>query len=81
MLSVHGINKRFGGFTAVDGVSLEVARGETVALLGVNGAGKTTLMNMILGLIIRVDAHQEVELRMRPVSWYCPAGWVVEVVV
>jgi len=51
LLTVDRIVKRFGSFTAVDGVSLEVRGGETVGLLGVNGAGKTTLMNMILGLI------------------------------
>ena len=43
--------KRYGDFTAVDGVTLHVRPGETVGLLGVNGAGKTTLMNMVLGLI------------------------------
>ncbi|GAA5482878.1 ABC transporter ATP-binding protein [Haloferula sargassicola] len=51
LLAVDGIVKRFGDFTAVDGVTLHVRPGETVGLLGVNGAGKTTLMNMILGLI------------------------------
>jgi len=51
LLQVDRIAKRFGDFTAVDEVSLEVRGGETVGLLGVNGAGKTTLMNMILGLI------------------------------
>lgn len=51
LLSVREIVKRFGDFTAVDGVTLDVQSGETVGLLGVNGAGKTTLMNMILGLI------------------------------
>lgn len=50
-LSIDRIVKRFGDFTAVKGVSLEITGGETVGLLGVNGAGKTTLMNMILGLI------------------------------
>ncbi len=51
MLEIHEIRKSFGSFTAVNHVSLNVAKGETVGLLGVNGAGKTTLMNMILGLI------------------------------
>ncbi len=50
-LSIQGVVKRFGDFTAVKQVSLDVAAGETVGLLGVNGAGKTTLMNMVLGLI------------------------------
>jgi len=51
LLSIQQIVKRFGEFSAVDGVTLQVNAGETVGLLGINGAGKTTLMNMILGLI------------------------------
>jgi len=42
--------KRFGEVTAVDGVDLEIARGETVALLGRNGAGKSTTVSLLLGL-------------------------------
>lgn len=45
------VSKRFGGFPAVDGVSLTVRRGEIYALLGLNGAGKTTLIRMLLGMI------------------------------
>ncbi|BCU79178.1 ABC transporter ATP-binding protein [Luteolibacter sp. LG18] len=51
VLEIDHVVKRFDGFTAVDGVCLDVHAGEVVGLLGVNGAGKTTLMNMILGLI------------------------------
>jgi len=51
ILNTHSVVKRFGDFTAVNGVSFTVNAGETVGLLGVNGAGKTTLMSMILGLI------------------------------
>ncbi len=43
---------RFGDFTAVDRVDLEVGSGEVVGLLGANGAGKTTLIRMLLGLLI-----------------------------
>jgi ABC-2 type transport system ATP-binding protein len=52
MLEVSNITKKFEDTLAVDHVSLRVAPGETVGLLGVNGAGKTTIMNMILGLTI-----------------------------
>lgn len=50
LMTVDHAVKRFGAFTAVDGVSLSVAPGEVVGLLGANGAGKTTLIRMILGL-------------------------------
>lgn len=49
-ISAHGLTKRFRGFTAVDGVDIEVAQGEVVAFLGPNGAGKTTTIDMLLGL-------------------------------
>ena len=48
-LSISQATKRFGGLTAVDNVSFEVAQGEVVGLLGPNGSGKTTLINLVSG--------------------------------
>ena len=49
-ITIDNLEKRYGEFVAVDGVSLEVARGETYALLGPNGAGKTTTVEILEGL-------------------------------
>ena len=51
MLSSKGLSKHFDGVVAADGVSLEVAAGERVGLIGSNGAGKTTFVNMITGYL------------------------------
>jgi branched-chain amino acid transport system ATP-binding protein len=51
MLELSAIEAGYGGFQALLGVSLEVRRGEAVAVIGPNGAGKTTLMRVISGLI------------------------------
>ncbi len=51
VLEVSDLGKSFGDFTAVDGLSFSIDRGEVFGLLGVNGAGKTTAINMILGLL------------------------------
>ena len=53
-IETRGLTKRFGGLTAVDGVSLTARSGEVLGIIGVNGAGKTTLMNCICGLY-RID--------------------------
>jgi len=49
-LRIENITKRFPGVLACDAISLEVKKGEIVALVGENGAGKTTLMNILMGL-------------------------------
>jgi len=51
MIVVENLVKRYGSFTAVDGVSLDVASGEIHGFLGPNGAGKTTTIRMIAGLL------------------------------
>lgn len=62
MIEVRDLSKRFGRFTAVDGLSFSVAAGEAVALWGANGAGKTTVVRCLLNLFpfdgtISVDGH------------------------
>jgi branched-chain amino acid transport system ATP-binding protein len=49
MIVVENLHKHFGGFHAVDGASLEIAKGSITGLIGPNGAGKTTLFNVIAG--------------------------------
>jgi branched-chain amino acid transport system ATP-binding protein len=51
LLQVSGVVKRFGGFTALEGIDLTVSSGEIVGLIGPNGSGKTTLINVISGLV------------------------------
>ena len=50
IIRVRELSKRFGGFTAVDRITFDVARGEIFGFLGANGAGKTTAMRMLCGL-------------------------------
>ncbi|MCC5948029.1 MAG: sugar ABC transporter ATP-binding protein [Nitriliruptoraceae bacterium] len=59
-LELRSITKRFGGVTALSGVSLEVSRGEVVAIVGDNGAGKSTLIKSVAG----VHSPEEGEIRI-----------------
>ncbi|KJV27198.1 ABC transporter ATP-binding protein [Luteibacter yeojuensis] len=47
---LEGVHKRYGAVTALDGINLDIHRGELLALLGPNGAGKTTSIGLLLGL-------------------------------
>jgi branched-chain amino acid transport system ATP-binding protein len=55
LLRVKSVSKQFGGFTALDNVSIAIARGERFGLIGPNGSGKTTLINCVSGSL-RNDA-------------------------
>jgi len=63
LLQLTGITKRFGGFTALDGVELAVGPGERLGLIGPNGSGKSTLVGCISGTLrhdagrIALDGH------------------------
>jgi ABC-2 type transport system ATP-binding protein len=64
VLSVSGLSKTYGtGFTALQGIDLQIRRGEIFALLGPNGAGKTTLISIVCGIVnasagrVLVDGH------------------------
>ena len=51
MLKIKDLSVNYGNFEALRKISLEVEKGEVVALLGSNGAGKTTLINTISGIV------------------------------
>ena len=51
VIAMRNVTRRFGAFTAVDDVSMDIVRGEVFGLIGHNGAGKSTLFKMMLGLL------------------------------
>ncbi len=51
MLSISDLHVAYGGTRALDGVSLDIAAGQTVLLVGANGAGKSSLINTVIGLV------------------------------
>ena len=67
VLEVHDLVVRYGQATALDGVSLEVDRGEMVALIGPNGAGKTTLLNTVCGLLEPASGRYRLDGRIAQV--------------
>jgi len=70
-LAIRGATKRFGAVTALDGVDLDVRRGEVLALLGDNGAGKSTLIKCISGAH-KLDAGS-IEMDGAPVTIHAPS--------
>ena len=80
-VSVHGLRKTYGERTAVDGVDLDIPRGEVFALLGPNGAGKTTTVEILEGYRSR-DAGEVSVLGVDPADatprWRARVGIVLQ---
>jgi len=82
MIEIEGLTKRFGPLTAVDDLTLSVAKGEVLGFLGPNGAGKSTTMKMITGFLtpsagrVRVCGHdvETDEIAARSCIGYLPEG-------
>ncbi len=74
LLRTRGLTREFSGFTAVNGVDLEVEAGTVHALVGPNGAGKTTLFNLLTGFLkptggrIELDGHDVTGLRPEQIA-------------
>ena len=74
LLATDDLTKQFAGLTAVDAVSLSVARGETRAIIGPNGAGKSTFINCITGMLeptagrVYFDLPEEAGAELRELS-------------
>jgi len=78
MISVRGLEKRYGDVTAVDGVSFEIEAGEVFGLVGPNGAGKTSTLKMLCGLVepsageVTVNGFDAGETEMRRSLGFLP---------
>ena len=70
LLELRGVSKRFGGLTANEDVSFDVAKGHIVGLIGPNGAGKTTLFNCVAGAFAPSDGT--IALNGRRISGLAP---------
>ena len=70
LLSTHALVARYGDFQALFGIDIEVAAGETVALIGANGAGKSTLLKCLIGLL--PSAPGMVRMDGEPISGLAP---------
>ncbi len=60
VIRTQGLTKRFGQFTAVEGVDLDVREGDVYGFLGANGSGKTTTVRLLLGLVLATSGEIEV---------------------
>lgn len=82
MIELDGLVKRFGSLTAVDGISLDVKKGEVLGFLGPNGAGKSTTMKMVTGYLTPSEGRVSIcghdmataPLEARSAIGYLPEG-------
>ncbi len=70
VLSVRGLEKRFGAVVAADNINIDIPAGQKVSLIGANGAGKTTFVNMVTGYI-KPDSGQ-IDLDGSPIGKRSP---------
>ncbi len=68
MIRTDGLTKQFGKATVVDGVNLDVRRGEIYGFLGANGSGKTTTVRMIVGLVLPTSGQVELRGQVMPAA-------------
>ncbi|HTS89062.1 MAG TPA: ABC transporter ATP-binding protein [Gemmatimonadales bacterium] len=79
MIRLTNLTKRYGKFTAVDGLNLEIRRGELFGFLGPNGAGKTTTMRMIAGILKPTSGTIEIagdDLALHPIRAKSRLGFI-----
>jgi ABC-2 type transport system ATP-binding protein len=79
MIKLTSLTKKYGDFTAVDGIDLEVPRGELFGFLGPNGAGKTTTLRMIAGILRPTSGRVEiggVDIARDPVAAKMKLGFI-----
>jgi ABC-2 type transport system ATP-binding protein len=79
MIRLTSLTKRYGAFTAVDGIDLEVPQGELFGFLGPNGAGKTTTLRMIAGILRPTGGRVEIagiDLAAEPVAARTKLGFI-----
>jgi ABC-2 type transport system ATP-binding protein len=79
MIKITKLTKRYGGFTAVNGINLEVPKGELFGFLGPNGAGKTTTLRIIAGILKATSGSVEiggVNIALDPIAAKAKLGYI-----